>query len=910
MNEKWFALTVEDIEKKLRTNAASGLSPKAARSRCNRKEAPFFTIKKKRWDKLLLDIFKDFFLVMLVLVAIFSLFFGEGELFIGSAMLVLIVINVVLCYLSNYRSRRSVEAMTNFFSPTARVIRGGKLYIADYRSVVVGDVIMVEKGDVLGCDARLVYSNDLSVVMRLDRKNEKLLKKYASVAINENELYAENMENMLHAGSVIETGSGRAIVVATGKYTYLGAMTGGLTEIPSQELPDAISAIKKTASKIGLLLLLAVIPFCISSILFGRFSGGTVLLSEVLSVALALSAACSLSKLPDVFLGFFTKHIRAAALSDNPCIIRSVKTFDQISDIDYLFMLDGSITTDGILHFESITTADGEANGFDRMGQSAVLLCDIIALYNISRKNSLSLGLELDGAYDAGLSEFMERSAIDAEALKIRCKIQSCLPCSEGGRDSLVYVDRGNRVEANISSSDEVIDLCDSVLFAGAKKPLTEDGIISLKRTYNTWIEAGRKLLVVTVKNGEKHCFVGMLVLREGVDLSVENAVSNLKKSGVKVIVFSNCIGRSGAPEIPDVLRRGKCANAGEFLKKGLPISADFGEFDEYCYLDENMIAELAKHVKSQNKTLAILGFTDYAKDAIDCADIFFTCSPVRAGIQGRFIEEIRALEIPGEQSSASCTQKVKAEADAIFMRPKDKKGGLEPLARIMEYCKAAYRNLKNFLTYLMCVQIMRTITVALPMAFGNKTADARHILFFSCILDFLTMLVFMYDTRRSTQSTKKIKKDLAERNLIKIIRSNLGIFIPVLVGSSLTLLLPNFMNLFDFFGNYSYKAEFTYMALALMQIVTLFCVYSGDLRNLQGHRRLVSSYAAIAQGIIILVFTALCLIFEPIGNFFEITKNPIWYFLASFVPAISLGVCHLVMSVVRNEKKAKPKKK
>ena len=77
MNEKWFDLSVEEIEKKLKTNAASGLSPKAARSRASmhKKDEPFFTVKKRRIDKLILELFSDIFLVLLTLLAIFSLFF-------------------------------------------------------------------------------------------------------------------------------------------------------------------------------------------------------------------------------------------------------------------------------------------------------------------------------------------------------------------------------------------------------------------------------------------------------------------------------------------------------------------------------------------------------------------------------------------------------------------------------------------------------------------------------------------------------------------------------------------------------------------------------------------------------------------------------------------------------------------
>ena len=143
-----------------------------------------------------------------------------------------------------------MESLSALFLPTARVIRGGKLYILDYKDVVVGDVIMIEKGDIIGVDARLVYSDNLKVKMRVDKKSEKELAKYANGAVNPEELYAENMVNMIHAGSVVQEGNGRAVVIATGSYTYLGSMVGGLSQGTDDELPDTLKILQKKSVKI------------------------------------------------------------------------------------------------------------------------------------------------------------------------------------------------------------------------------------------------------------------------------------------------------------------------------------------------------------------------------------------------------------------------------------------------------------------------------------------------------------------------------------------------------------------------------------------------------------------------------------------------------------------------------------
>jgi Ca2+-transporting ATPase len=188
MNEKWFFMPIGEVEKKLKTNAASGLNLKAAKARLA-KDEPFFRVRKRNIGLLIVDLFADFFLLLLTLVSFFALFF-EGDRVIGTATLILIFIELAVVFLIHFRDKRNAESLSKLFLPTARVIRGGKLYILDYKDVVVGDVIMIEKGDVIGVDARLVHSDNLKVRMRLDKKNEKDLEKLAGGAVNENELYA------------------------------------------------------------------------------------------------------------------------------------------------------------------------------------------------------------------------------------------------------------------------------------------------------------------------------------------------------------------------------------------------------------------------------------------------------------------------------------------------------------------------------------------------------------------------------------------------------------------------------------------------------------------------------------------------------------------------------------------------
>ena len=905
MNEKWFAMSIEQVENKLKTNAASGLSLKAARSRADlhKKDTPFFTVRKKRIDTILLEIFSDIFLVLLTLLATLSLFF-EGDIVIGSAILVLIAVNVGISFFIYFRDRRTLESMSDFFAPTARVIRGGKLYVVDYRDLTEGDIIMIEKGDILGCDARLVHSHSLSVLMKLDRKNEVELEKYAGNAVREDEIYAQNMTNMVHAGSIVLEGSGRAIVTALGKYTYLGAMTGGIGETPSRTLPKGLEKLKREGSKLGLLMLLLAIPFCTFSVVFGSFPGGNVVLSEAVLMVLSIGATSMLSRASNLFLNFYVRFIRRLAVCDDPCIIRSADALDGLANVDYLFLLDGSVATDGVLHFESIFTADGETVRFERLGQSATVLSELIALYSLARSNSPVFGVRANNELDTGIAEFMKRSKVDSGALKIRCSVQSYLSgIDRHARDVISYLDRGVKKEIGVSLDSSVIADCDWVMMAGENRMLSNEGREAILRSFDNYAVKGRRPVIFTLENEGKRCFVGMMILHEHTDSSLSGAISSLRKSGINIIAFSNCKNRTNAPEVPDILRHGNRAYADEFARKDYAVTHAFGTFDEYCGFDEKDIATLASYVKEQNKGLAICGFTDYAAEAVEYADVFVSCAPVRTGVFGHFAEEIRALEVPGEHSSASATQTVKAKADVLLMRPQNSKGGLKPLAIAALYCRLAYKNLSSFIKYFIFAQLTRLIAIAFPMLFGQTVADARQLLMLGLLIDLCALSIFAADMRRGRLLKRLDSSSIMKLSGKDIIFGNRLLLISSLVGAVLILLLPNLISLISIFDNYIYKAEFTFVALALLNLCVWWSVYSPDILDTKLLKRLFQNKLFVIEISCVALFVIICFL-TPIGKLFGLVSNPPIYLILSFLPSVAFVVCYIIMTF--NKDKAK----
>ena len=175
MNEKWFALSLSEIEKKLKTNAAAGLTRKAARSRWSADRGSVFCVPVKMPLSYFGELLGDFAFILLMIMSFLALCFDESNT--GIVTTSVIIIDLAAAFAIYYRSEFFCDSLERSFLPTCRVIREGKLFSVDGSHVVRGDVIMLEEGDVLPCDVRLITSDRLKVAMLVEKDKYILLDK-------------------------------------------------------------------------------------------------------------------------------------------------------------------------------------------------------------------------------------------------------------------------------------------------------------------------------------------------------------------------------------------------------------------------------------------------------------------------------------------------------------------------------------------------------------------------------------------------------------------------------------------------------------------------------------------------------------------------------------------------------------
>lgn len=889
-NEKWFAMGIPLVEKKLKTNAATGLSRKAARSRVTRNAGSVFYLPRKLPIRLLADLLSDFSLIILLLTALVSLFFEEGRQ-LGWMVLLLIVGNLGVAWWLYYRSQRTMESINSVFCPSVRVIRNGKLFHVDFRSVVPGDVILIEAGDIVCCDARLISAENLSVRMRTDQKTYLLLNKDANGYVDPGEHQATKMVTMVHAGSVVEKGSARAIVTAVGKYTYLGAMTGGIAFPFSQKIPVKIQKFQKYCSKINMIFLIAVLPFSMIGLLFSQMTGGTVFLSSAFLTALSLAATtmsqliCLLCRL------FYVYQIRSLLKNSNASVIRSMAAFDKLADTDYIFLLDGAAVTDGILHFSIAVCADGEVRNYSAMSATAKKLCELVSVYYLAVTNTVTTGVSSAGNYLLGIQEFMIQSAIDKTALQIRCPITSYLPGNMADiPETVVFREGGSSFSLHVAYTPHVLSNCGHVMIGGRKHPIGADGSKQLTKQWKKYIDAQQTPLMFLLSSGKtEYCFVGFLVLKEGIAANWTKNITYMEKLGHQVISFVHH--EVNVPHIPIqnfVLAEG--ASKHDFIRNHVPVTYQFGRFRTYFNLETEDILTLIQHIHKQGKTVTVVGFTEKALEIAALSDCFVTCAPVHVKTSGYWDEEIGTMELAGQQYSISCVQVVKEKADILLPRPKAGKGGLASLATAITYVQKACQNLSRFFRYLMSTQLIRLLIVAVPMFFGKTILDARHVLFCSCVLDMFAFQIFM-SSRSEGKKFSDFRSIPAEYSIKEYFLHDKPLWISALASAGSALVLPQILEWFSFAGLYHEKVELTFIALILLHITTLFVIYYGN--DLQRIKKIYQNKYFLTELLVSVVFLALCFFWDWFGEFFEIGSM---LSLPYLVLAIFPSVCFVGM--------------
>ncbi|MCB0666925.1 MAG: cation-transporting P-type ATPase [Saprospiraceae bacterium] len=282
ISDRPYQMSIEALVAKYQTDLEGGLTSNEVKRRRNLYGLNLLKKQKNRSRlSIFLDQFADPMIYILLAASVAAVIFEEW--LEAGAIAVVILITCSIGFLMEVQAIKSMEALRTLFRTQTRAIRDGKSIKIPSEELVPGDLIVLEEGDVVPADARIVHNQRLGVKEDILTGESGQVDKTCQVQLDELEIC--DQRNMLFSGTIISRGTGRAIVTATGSETAIGQVEELSREATSTKTPLDKKLILLNRHLINICLGLVIIVFGV-----GVLRGKDLYLMIETSIALAVAA--------------------------------------------------------------------------------------------------------------------------------------------------------------------------------------------------------------------------------------------------------------------------------------------------------------------------------------------------------------------------------------------------------------------------------------------------------------------------------------------------------------------------------------------------------------------------------------------------------------------------------------------
>ena len=246
--------------------------------------------------KKIINAISDPMIIMLLITAGISagVSIYEGESFTDVfIILFVVVINTILGIIQESKAEKAIDSLKEMTAATSKVLRDGKQVIVKSEDLVVGDVIVLEAGDMVPADSRVIESHSLKVdeaALTGESISVDKMINILNLEKEQKEIPLGDRKNMIYSGSTVVYGRGKAVVVTTGMSTEIGKIAESLQETIKEETPlqRKMTELSKLLTK--LVLLVCVIVFIVGLVKAGEINIEIVINTLLSAIALAVAA--------------------------------------------------------------------------------------------------------------------------------------------------------------------------------------------------------------------------------------------------------------------------------------------------------------------------------------------------------------------------------------------------------------------------------------------------------------------------------------------------------------------------------------------------------------------------------------------------------------------------------------------
>lgn len=354
--------SVSEILVALATDAGKGLGAEQVRARLQRYGPNKLTAEKAlpAWRKLIRQ-FQDMLVILLLIAAVVSaivwLYERESALpYEAIAIFAIVLLNAIMGFVQTARAERAIESLRAMSPAEATVLRDGERRTIPAAEVVPGDVLLIEEGDTIPADGRLIQSTALQTTeAALTGESQPVSKDTAQMPF---ESLLGDRFNMVFSGTVATYGRGRAVVIATGMQTEIGHIAKLLKET-SSEITPLQAQLDRTGKLLGLIVIILAIVMITTIIVTEHVTGFSAIV-DVLILGVALAVAAVPEGLPTIITVVLSTGIQRMARRN--ALIRHLAAVETLGSANVIASDKTGTLTKNEMTVRKVMTATGTVN--------------------------------------------------------------------------------------------------------------------------------------------------------------------------------------------------------------------------------------------------------------------------------------------------------------------------------------------------------------------------------------------------------------------------------------------------------------------------------------------------------------------------------------------------------------------
>ena len=661
----------------------------------------------KRFFKQMADPMIIILLAAALISFVVSLYSGES---FADVIIILsvVIINAVLGVYQESKAEKAIEALQKMSASTNRVLRDGRVKIVKSEELVVGDVVLLEAGDAIPADGRLIESQSLKIEeAALTGESVPVSKFIDLINLGDGaDVPLGDRENMVYMGSSAVYGRGAAVVVATGMDTEMGKIADALSAAEQGLTPLQIklSQLSKILSR--LVIGICVFIFALGIIRAGSFSGAVILDTFMVAVSLAVAA------IPEGLVAVVTivLSIGVTNMSKRNAIIRRLTAVETLGCAQI------------ICSDKTGTLTQNKMTVVDWYGSNQELLATAMSLCSDAEEDAE--GNAVGEPTECALVNYAHSLGLDKDELK------ACAPrVGEAPFDSMrkmmstVHLSGGSVVQYTKGAPDVVLDKCVGYLDHDEIKPMTNDKRAEIVAANKSMADKALRVLAASVRywteqpedtspeNLEQQLiFVGLTGMIDPVRPEVKAAIVECREAGIRPIMITGDhidTATAIAREL-GILGEGQRAISGSELSamSDADFAAHFQEFSVYARVQPEHKVRIVNAWRGAGFVTAMTG--DGVNDApsIKSADI-----GVGMGITGTDVTKNVADMVLSDDNFATIV------------------GAVEEGRRI-------YDNIRKAIQFLLGSNMSEVLSILTATLLGFTILEPAHLLWINLITD------------------------------------------------------------------------------------------------------------------------------------------------------------------------------